>query len=118
MSATGLRVLYGLGGARFTARAVTGGSSLNVAAAADLNGDGWLDIAAASTANARMVIYLGGPTGLTRSATYTTGASPRGLAIADVNGDGWLDVTTADRQDSTFRCSAPTARIPGSSWRV
>ncbi len=99
--AGGLRVLYGNGGTTLTARAISGDSSLSVVAAADLNGDGWPDVVAASTDNSRVGVYLGGASGLVYAQSYATGSSPRSIAIGDVDGDGIPDVVTANRGSNT-----------------
>ncbi len=100
-SATGLRIVYGIGRTPITARTVPGDGYLNVLAAADFNADGWTDVAAASTAHSTVAVFLGTATDLVYDRTYGTGASPRGIAVADVNGDGALDVITANRGSST-----------------
>ena len=82
-------------------------------AVGDLNGDGWLDVAAASTAGSDVAIYLGGPAGLTFAHSYIVGASPRGIALGDVNGDGRLDVITANRSSSTVSVLAGDRAHPG-----
>ncbi len=98
-----LTVLYGRAGAAFAridqARAPSV-SGLNVVAATDLDNDGWTDIAAASTANDRLVVYRGSAAGFTLS-SLPTSASPRGVAVADVNRDGRPDLIVAHRGSST-----------------
>jgi hypothetical protein len=112
-SAAGLRILHGTSGTAFTVRSVGGPSPLNVVAAADLNLDGWTDIAAASTTDGRVLIYLGSATGFTLASTYTTGY-PGGITVADVNGDGLPDVMTADRRTSTVTVLLGDRAHPGS----
>ena len=98
-----LTVLYGRAGAAFTridqvrAASVSG---LNVVAIADLENDGWADIAAASTANDRLVVCHGSAAGFTVS-SLATSASPRGVTVADVNRDGRPDLLAAHRGSST-----------------
>jgi hypothetical protein len=80
---------------------VPGASYLNVLETADLNGDGWMDVAAASTDRGRVAIYLGAASGLVFARSYVVDGDPRGISIADVNADGVLDVITANRATST-----------------
>lgn len=73
-----------------------GGEAL---AAADLDGDGLVDLVAAS--NATVAVALGLGTG--RFAPPATLALPPGawasaVRLADLDGDGWLDLLVADRQ--------------------
>jgi hypothetical protein len=82
-------------------RTVPGANDLNLLATGDVNGDGWTDIAAGSTATSRVAIYLGGASGLAFTRTYAVDAGPRGLVVADVTGDGRPDVITASRARST-----------------
>jgi hypothetical protein len=96
----GLIVWRGPAG-RYLPTVVPGASYLNVLATADLNGDGWMDVAAASTTRGRVAIYLGAASGLVFARSYGVDGDPRGVTIADVNGDGVLDVVTANRATST-----------------
>jgi hypothetical protein len=82
-------------------RTVGGAADLNLLATGDLNGDGWTDLVAGSTATSRVAIYLGGSAGVAFARSYVVGPGPRGVAIADVTGDGVPDVITASRTTST-----------------
>ena len=76
---------------------IPGASALNVVAVADLNGDGWLDVAAASTSAGRGRDSISaGVRVITFQRLYAVEADPRGLAIADVTSDGVADVITAE----------------------
>jgi hypothetical protein len=110
---SGLRILYGSSRGTFTVRTIAGHANLNVVAVGDLNGDGWADVAAASTGGSDVAIYAGGASGLTFTHTYVVGASPRGIAVGDVNGDGRLDVITANRASSTVSVLAADGAHPG-----
>jgi hypothetical protein len=91
----------------------TDAGPLNVLTSGDFNRDGWPDIAAASSDNSRVAIFLGGASGFHFSATYPTGASPRGIATADVNQDGTLDVITANRNGNTVSVLLGRHSAPG-----
>ncbi len=72
-------------------------------AAADLNGDGWPDLAVANyLAKSVSVLYkTGGGSGFTTPLTLPLRIEPRGLVAADLNGDGRMDLATSPfRQDS------------------
>jgi VCBS repeat protein/FG-GAP repeat protein len=115
-STGGLAILYGTGDARIfepAAHAVAGPQKLNVVAAGDFNRDGWIDLAAASTANNLVAVYLGGAAGFTLSKTYPTGSSPRGIAVVDVNADGALDLVTANYASGTISVFAGSKSSPG-----
>ena len=51
------------GRAGATVKMIAGQSGLNVVAVGDLNGDGWLDVAAASTSGNDVAVYFGGMSG-------------------------------------------------------
>jgi hypothetical protein len=67
--------------------------------AADLNGDGQLDLLTTNYSSSNLSVLLGTGTGrFGGPALYSTGAGsfPTSLAVADVNGDGHPDVLTAN----------------------
>lgn len=67
--------------------------------AADLNGDGQLDLLTANFYSSTVGVLLGtGAGSFGGTALFSTGTSsyPSSLAVADVNGDGHLDVLTAN----------------------
>ena len=69
---------------------------------ADVDGDGWLDLAVASGTffTDESWIYLGGPDGFDPSRVIVLPtAAPEGVAIADWNADGWPDVFFANFYD-------------------
>lgn len=72
-------------------------------AAADLNGDGILDLAVVNEANGLLVILQGVGDGnfFTASSTFATDGA-QSLAIADFNGDGNLDIAVTSLFQSTF----------------
>ena len=76
-----------------------GGSARGVAAA-DLNGDGKLDLAVAMTNNLGIAVLLGdGIGGFSDRSYFPSGDGPGSVAIKDFNQDGILDLAVAN-QDS------------------
>jgi hypothetical protein len=66
-------------------------------AAADLNGDGNLDLVTANTGSNDISVLLGDGTGAFPTHTeFATGNGPSAVAAADLNGDGNLDLATAN----------------------
>jgi hypothetical protein len=110
----GLAILYRAASGSFDVRRVAGEDNLNVLAIADLNRDGWLDAAAASTGNNRLAVYFGAASGMTYGSTQLTGVSPRGVAAADLNKDGRLDIVTANKDSSTVSVFTAQASPAGS----
>jgi hypothetical protein len=69
--------------------------------AADLNGDGFADLAVAGDGG--LAIRYGGPTGL-GAPVFLTGANlARHMSVADVNGDGRLDLITGNGTNIVVR---------------
>lgn len=68
-------------------------------AAADLNGDGHLDLAVATDAGVSVLLGNGDAT-FAPHVDYPTAAPPNSIAIADVNEDGRSDIVTAGATDS------------------
>jgi hypothetical protein len=65
--------------------------------AADLNGDGKLDLAVANHGNNDISVFLGKGMGTFKSAaTYAAGTGPTCLAVADLNSDGKLDLAVSN----------------------
>jgi hypothetical protein len=115
-SSGGLAVLYrnpALGFPYDAPKAVAGPHYLNVLTLGDFNRDGRTDVAAASTRDSRVAVFLGTASGLTFSRAYTTGASPRGIATADLNGDGALDLITGNFGSSTVSVLLGSTSSPG-----
>jgi hypothetical protein len=67
-------------------------------AVADLNKDGFLDLATVSQALHNVSVLLGTGTGGFGPATdFFAGLGPQGVAVGDLDGDGFPDVATANR---------------------
>jgi hypothetical protein len=78
------------------------GAAPDSVAAADLNGDGQLDLAVANYADstASELVNQGDGTFQPR-VTYPTGLGSSSIAAADLNGDGQPDLAVANDADST-----------------
>lgn len=67
---------------------------------ADLDGDGWLDIAAVDSTRDRVLIYPGSPKGFDPKRLRTIDVPfAISLEVADLNGDGRLDLAVGSYQD-------------------
>jgi len=77
---------------------LTGPGNVGALAKGDFNLDGYGDVVLAQDNGGAMVVYEGGPSGMTSGATTTT---PSGrawtISTGDVNGDGYLDLGVATR---------------------
>jgi hypothetical protein len=81
-------------GAQVTYATGTGASSVT---AADVNGDGKLDLEVANFGTTTVSVLLGNGDGtFGTQQTFTVGTQPRAIATADVNGDGKPDILTAN----------------------
>jgi Bacterial type II and III secretion system protein/FG-GAP-like repeat len=71
-------------------------------AAADLNGDGHIDIAVTDEGNNTVSVFLGNGDGTFRRGTdYATGNSPVWVSTGDFNGDAIPDLAIANKGDNT-----------------
>jgi hypothetical protein len=102
------------GRAELPAPTGTRGKYMNVLVAADFDKDGRMDLAAASTAQNFVALYLNSSSGL-RWATNLTGAaisSPRGIIAADLNVDGRPELIVANRSSSSVTVFIATSAGP------
>lgn len=97
-------VLLGNGDGTFPSYAVYSGGFEPIAmAAADLNGDGLLDVVVADYGSNVVSVLFGAADGrLVAQASYHVGANPSSIAIADLNGDGKPDVVVTNAGDNTI----------------
>ena len=72
--------------------------------AADINGDGKVDLITANqnTIGTLTVLTNNGSGGFGLNATLTVGRAPRSVIAADINGDGYLDLISVNQIDNTL----------------
>jgi hypothetical protein len=79
------------------------GRSPNSVVAADVNGDGRVDLISANYKdNTLTVLTNNGIGGFGSNATYSVGSEPNQVVAADVNGDGTPDLISANWNDNTL----------------
>ncbi len=92
-SAGNISILLGNGNGTFQAAVNYNASSPISLRAADFNGDGKLDLVAASWTTNNASVLLGNGDGTFQAVTtYSAGTEPRGVSVADFNGDGKPDL--------------------------
>jgi len=106
---SGAQFLQGNGDGTFAAGAINclgGGAYSNAPVAADLNGDGNLDVVipySAGNFELGPALLQGNGNGtFTPTEFYYTGTAVVGAAVADFNGDGMLDVALLNKGNGTF----------------
>ena len=79
------------------------GSQPTSVAAADVNGDGQVDLICANyNTNFLTVLTNNGSGSFARSGNYSVGSQPVCVIAADVNGDGWADLISANYGTNTL----------------
>ncbi|TMQ06211.1 MAG: tandem-95 repeat protein, partial [Deltaproteobacteria bacterium] len=100
----------------------TGGGGTKAVAVADVNGDGYGDVAAINPANNTVGILLGnGAGGFVLQATYATGNGPAAVATGDFDRDGHPDLAVLNATANTvsiLRGSASGAFTAGATVAV
>jgi hypothetical protein len=70
--------------------------------AADINRDGFQDLAVVNKGDNTVTVFLGyGDGTVVASETYPVGSAPQSVAVGDFNGDGWPDLAVANSGDDT-----------------
>lgn len=97
-----LSALYNSGGGTFATAveiSLSAGSLPNALAAADLNGDGVLDLAVCfgTPGIGTLAVLLGNATGFSAPALIPVGEGPRAVVAAELTGDDHLDLLTTNR---------------------
>ena len=98
-SSSTVSVLLGKGDGTFqTKTEYAVGINPNSVVAADVNGDGKLDLVTSYSSNPGSVsVLLGKGDGSFQTKTdYTVGLNPNGVAVGDINGDGKIDLVTSN----------------------
>jgi hypothetical protein len=96
------------------AAAGMGGTHLSVLTAADFNKDGRVDLAAASTADNEVALFMNSTSGL-QWTTRLKGpqvSSPRGIIAADLNADGRPELIVANRASNSVTIFTANATPP------
>jgi hypothetical protein len=89
------------------------GTHLNVIVAADFDKDGRTDLAAASTGDNYVTVWMNSATGLKWSANLASSiSSPRGIAAADLNVDGRPEIIVANRGSNSVTIFVANASAP------
>jgi hypothetical protein len=104
-----VQVLLNRGDGTFAAPvSYNGGPDPDTLAAADLNGDGRLDLLVVNTASSKVQVLGGAGDGAFAPAgVFFTGAAPHAIAVGDVNNDGRPDVVVPNAGSSV----APETRV-------
>ena len=92
----------GSGGFVLASSPVVGNGPESVVAA-DVNGDGWVDLICANSGDSTLSVLTNDGSGsFVTAGTYSVGNYPRSVTAADVNSDGKMDLICANSGDSTL----------------
>jgi hypothetical protein len=98
-------ILLGNGDGTFTVSpaTLTAGNVPWAMAAADLNGDGFIDLVVSNQTSKNLTIFMGNGDGTftPTNSSPATGNDPSAIAIGDFNGDGNLDLAVTNQNDNT-----------------
>jgi hypothetical protein len=73
------------------------GSNLSSITAADVNGDGQVDLICSDASNNQLIVFTNnGSGGFTVSSTNNVGSDPNSIVAADINGDGKMNLICAN----------------------
>jgi hypothetical protein len=91
-------ILFGNGDGTFQSGVpYSTGNGPNTVIAADLNGDGFQDLAVVNSSDGNIGVLLGNGDGTFQpQVTYPVGSAPNGIAVGDFDGDGNLDLAVAN----------------------
>ena len=110
---TSLEVLTNNGTGVFSSNATyTVGQGPQSVIAADINGDGKVDLISANLFGTLTVLTNNGDGGFGFSATLPTGLYPNSIVTADLNGDGKLDLVTATDGNNALTVLINTTIFP------
>lgn len=108
----------GNGGVTLAGTAPTGATPYAVVAA-DLNGDGKVDLATANQGNNTSTILTNnGNGGFSAALSPVVGSGPEALTTADVNGDGKVDLITANWNVATLSVMTNNTPLPSPSLAI
>jgi Concanavalin A-like lectin/glucanases superfamily/FG-GAP-like repeat len=111
-----LTVLTNNGNGRFTLSSspVVGRGAIAVAAA-DVNGDGWVDLISANNGDSTLsVLTNNGSGGFVLATNLSVGSGPNAVTAADLNGDEKVDLISANSGNNTLSVLTNATPFPSS----